>query len=263
VKPPPTRRQWLQCAAAAALLAAASSAGADTRLEELIVAAKPSVVAIGVFNATNNPRFGFRGTGFAVGSGNLVVTNLHVLPEAVPAGGSDGSLVVVSPRQGSADRTGGQSAKVLAVDREHDLALLRVDGAPLPPLELAETPSREGASIAIIGFPIGGALGFSAVTHRGIIASVTGIAMPAPTAQALNSQTINRLRTGSFDIYQLDATAYPGNSGGPVLDVETGKVVAVINMVLVKGSRESAITHPSGISYAIPVRFVSELLKGR
>jgi hypothetical protein len=34
-------------------------------------------------------------------------------------------------------------------------------------------------------------------------------------------------------------------------------------MVLVKGSKESAISHPSGISYAIPVRFVNELLKGR
>jgi serine protease Do len=34
-------------------------------------------------------------------------------------------------------------------------------------------------------------------------------------------------------------------------------------MVLVKGSKETAIAHPSGISYAIPVRFISELLKGR
>jgi len=40
-------------------------------------------------------------------------------------------------------------------------------------------------------------------------------------------------------------------------------VLAVINMVLVKGSKESAITHPSGISYAIPVRFVRELVKDR
>jgi S1-C subfamily serine protease len=106
-------------------------------------------------------------------------------------------------------------------------------------------------------------LGFSPVTHRGIVSSVTAIALPAPSSQSLSNQAINRLRQGSFDIYQLDATAYPGNSGGPVLDIETGKVVAVINMVLVKGSRESAITYPSGISYAIPVRFVAELLKGR
>ncbi|HMR71922.1 MAG TPA: S1C family serine protease, partial [Rubrivivax sp.] len=63
-----------------------------------------------------------------------------------------------------------------------------------------------------------------------------------------------------FDIYQLDATAYPGNSGGPGLNADTGDVVAGINMVLTKGSRESALQHPSGISYAIPVRWVHELL---
>ncbi len=262
------RRRLLRLAGALPLLTAgaafSSAAGAaDGRLEDLIVAAKPSVVAIGVFNPTGNPRFAFRGSGFAVGSGNLVVTNLHVLPEVIPAGGSAGSLVVVVPRGGNVDRSGGRAATVLATDREHDLALLSFDGPPLPPLELAEAPAREGASIAIIGFPIGGALGFSPVTHRGIVSSITGIVLPAPTSQSLSSQAINRVRQGSFDIYQLDATAYPGNSGGPVLEVASGKVIAVINMVLVKGSRENALSHPSGISYAIPVRFVSELLKER
>ena len=232
-------------------------------LEELIVAAKPSVVAIGVFNPTANPRFGFRGTGFVVGAGNFVITNLHVLPEVIPPGGSEGSLAVVEPRLGRADGTGGRTAAVVATDREHDLALLRIEGAPLPALPLAEGGAREGSSNAIIGFPIGGVLGFSPVTHRGIVASVTTIALPAPTSQSLSSQAINRLRQGSFEVYQLDATAYPGNSGGPVLDIDSGKVIAVINMVLVKGSRETALSQPTGISYAIPVRFVNELLKGR
>jgi S1-C subfamily serine protease len=237
---------------------------AQAGLEELIAAAKPSVVAVGVFSPTSSPRFSFRGSGFVVGAGNLVVTNAHVLPEVIPPGGAEGSLVVVVPTQGGGSATAGRGATLLGLDREHDLALLRVDGAPIPALALAEEPrAREGAAVAIIGFPIGGALGFTPVTHRGIISSITAIALPAPGAQSLNAQAINRLRQGSFDIYQLDATAYPGNSGGPVLDVESGKVIAVINMVLVKGSKETAISHPSGISYAIPVRFVSDLLKGR
>jgi hypothetical protein len=46
-----------------------------------------------------------------------------------------------------------------------------------------------------------------------------------------------------------------------VYDPETGTVVAVINMTLVKGMKESAIGAPSGISYAIPVRHVHELLQ--
>lgn len=97
---------------------------------------------------------------------------------------------------------------------------------------------HECQSIAFIGFPIGGVLGFSPVTHRGIISSITAIALPMPQARQLNESAIRRLREGSFDIYQLDATAYPGNSGGPVLDVGTGRVVGVLNMVLVKGSKE-------------------------
>jgi S1-C subfamily serine protease len=237
---------------------------ARAQLEALIVAAKPSVVAVGVFNPTSSPRFGFRGSGFVVGTGNWVVTNAHVLPEVIPAGGTEGSLAIVAPKLGVSENASMRAAKLLGVDREHDLALLQIDGAPLPALPLAgDAPAREGAAVAIIGFPIGGALGFTPVTHRGIVASITGIVLPAPTSQALNSQAVNRIRQGSFDIYQLDATAYPGNSGGPVLDAQSGKVIAVINMVLVKGSKESAISHPSGISYAIPVRFVSELLKSR
>jgi S1-C subfamily serine protease len=259
------RRSLLAAGAVAAIGVSGVLAPGAARagLEDLIVAAKSSVVAVGVFNPTGNPRFAFRGTGFVVGNGNLVVTNQHVLPEVIPPGGADGSLAVVLPRAGNVDVAGGRTARVLGIDREHDLVLLRVEGPPMPALELADGGAREGASIAIIGFPIGGALGFSPVTHRGIVSSITTIALPAPTAQSLGSQAINRLRQGSFEIYQLDATAYPGNSGGPVLDVESGKVVAVINMVLVKGTRENAITHPSGISYAIPARFVVELLKGR
>jgi S1-C subfamily serine protease len=64
-------------------------------------------------------------------------------------------------------------------------------------------------------------------------------------------------------VYQLDATAYPGNSGGPLLDAHGGQVVGIVNMVLVKGTRESALTNPTGITYAIPVRFARDLLNHR
>ena len=121
--------------------------------------------------------------------------------------------------------------------------------------------AKEGQSIAVMGFPIGGTLGFAMVTHRGIIASVTTAALPAATAQQLDPRALVRLREGNFDIYQLDATAYPGNSGGPVVDVDSGRVVAVINMVLIKAGRESALSNPTGISYAIPVRHLVELVK--
>ncbi|MFN4063813.1 MAG: trypsin-like peptidase domain-containing protein, partial [Parazoarcus communis] len=73
---------------------------------------------------------------------------------------------------------------------------------------------------------------------------------------------IRRLSGEVFRVYQLDATAYPGNSGSPVFDPETGEVVGVINMVFVKGTKENILSDPSGISYAIPVEHLSNLLNG-
>lgn len=227
-------------------------------LADVIAAAKPSVVAIGTYSATASPRFGFRGSGFVVGTGHWVVTNFHVLPPATDSG-PEPELRILLP----ATQTGPQlrAVRVAAIDRASDLVLLQLEGAPLPALTLAEPAlAREGTSIALMGFPIGGALGFSTVTHRGIVAAVTGITMPAPTAQQLSARAAARMRDGSFQILQLDATAYPGNSGGPVLDAESGQVVGVVNMVLVKGTRESALSNPTGISYAIPVRHVLDLL---
>ena len=69
------------------------------------------------------------------------------------------------------------------------------------------------------------------------------------------------LRSGSFEVYQLDGTSYPGNSGGPLFEMEKGEVIGIINMEFVKGTKESALSQPSGISFAIPVVYLQELLR--
>ena len=46
-----------------------------------------------------------------------------------------------------------------------------------------------------------------------------------------------------------------GNSGSPLFDTRTGEVVGILNMVFVKGTRESALSNPTGISYAIPIQW--------
>jgi serine protease Do len=228
-------------------------------LVDIIAGAKRSIAAVGSFSVLDNPRFGFKGTGFVVGDGNTLITNAHVLPDTVGSGGRS-SVVVQLPVEGGSFET--RPATVEKVDATHDLALLRFEGSPLPAFRIANNAAiQEGLSIAFIGFPIGGLLGFRPVTHRGIISSITAVALPPPNSQQLNEKTVRRLREGSFDVYQLDATAYPGNSGGPVLDAETGDVVGVINMVLVKSTKESALSSPTGIAYAIPARFIDELVR--
>ena len=238
------------------LTAPAAHAG----LPDVVAAARPSVLPVGLYNPLGSPRFAFRGTGFVVGDGRLLATNAHVLPE-------DTAALQQLVLQIGGNRAAGQDAAletrkltVLAVDRLHDLALLQIAGAPLPALALATEAAREGQAVAFTGFPIGGLLGFSPVTHRAIISSITPIALPPPNASRLDAASVNRLRQGPFDIYQLDGTAYPGNSGGPLFDPDSGQVLGIVNMVLVKGSRESVLSQPSGISYAIPVRFLRELL---
>ena len=244
-----------------ALLAAAAGLALPVQadLVSVIAASKASVLPVGTFKATDSPRFGFRGTGFVVGDGSLVATNFHVLPPAAEVE-SGQAMVVLTSRTDDVGQL--RRAQVVATDRPHDLVLLKIEGRPLVPLVLDEPgAAREGQAITLMGFPIGGVLGFATVSHRGIIASITTAALPAASAQQLDPRALLRLREGNYQVLQLDATAYPGNSGGPVLDADTGRVVGIVNMVLVKAGRESALSNPTGISYAIPVRHLHELMK--
>ena len=229
-------------------------------ISDAIDKVKASIVVVGYYKAANSPRFMLRGSGFVAVEGNLAVTNAHVLfGSAEDAGGSE---LVVQVRGGPKGELKMRQATVVETDRIHDLALLRFDGAPVPSLTLRDSNTvREGQSVALMGFPIGGALGFSPVTHRAMVSSITPIVLPAATGQQLTEKSIRSIRDGSFDIFQLDGTAYPGNSGGPLFDADTGEVVGIVNMVFVKSTKESAISQPSGISYAIPANFVHQLLQ--
>jgi S1-C subfamily serine protease len=232
---------------------------ASATLPDLIDQIKPSIVVVGTYLKTRSPAFVMRGTGFVVGNGTLVATNAHVVPENLDS--ANGEILVIQATAGHG-LLQQRPAKATAGDKSHDLALLRIDGPPLPALVLQSGgPVREGQSVAFTGFPIGSVLGLSPVTHRGIISAITPIVLPSAKANQLNEKVIKRLKSGTFEIYQLDGTAYPGNSGGPLFEMEKGEVIGIINMVFVKGTKESVLSHPSGISFAIPVLYLQELLR--
>lgn len=235
------------------VLAQASAAS----LPDVIDRVRPAIVAVGSFHPSGSPRQQFRGTGFVVGNGHLVVTNYHVLPEKLDTERNE-QLAVFSGRGRQARF---HPARLVAEDPARDLALLYIS-MPLPALELAATDElpREGTDIAFTGFPIGMALGLYPVTHRGIVAAISPMAPPQVGSRVLSAKMIRAMRD-PIDVMQLDAIAYPGNSGSPVFDTRDGRVLGVINSVLVKGNKEAAIERPSGISYAIPVRFVRELMR--
>lgn len=265
-------RRELLALGALGLLGAAGIAPRAARAQEmsntlpdLIDRSRQAVVAVGTFAATDSPRFGFRGTGFVVGDGRRIVTCAHV----IPTNPVEKELMITVPAAGNA--TGQpqlRAVRLLSRDSTHDLAVLELaddKGALVDVLSMAEADGaapvvREGAAVALMGYPIGTALGVTMATHRGTVAAITRAALPAPTSGGLSERAVRQLREGPMEFLQLDITAYPGNSGGPLLDIRTGKVVGVVNMVVLKGTRESALSAPSGISYAVPVKYVWPLL---
>jgi S1-C subfamily serine protease len=148
------------------------------------------------------------------------------------------------------------------VDREHDIALIRIGGEPLPALRLGDSAKvREGQALAFTGFPIALVLGFHPATHRGMVAAITPVALPGITARGLSAKAITRIRDSVYHVFQLDGTAYPGNSGSPLYDPDDGTVYGIINSVFIQGTREAAISRPSGITYAIPGQYIRDMLR--
>jgi len=235
-----------------------SAHAAPETLPQLIARAKRAVVVVGSYGLMDSPRFGFRAAGFAVVDGLHVLTNAHVVPPEEP-GRIDRTLAVqVWSTEGQWQL---RSARLLGRDLAQDLALLEIDGPALPVLRLAGQDAVEGTSIALMGFPIGNALGFVHTTHRGIVSAWTAVAMPAGDPSGLSARAVRQMREGSFRLMQLDAIAYPGNSGGPVLDIETGEVVGVLQGGAVKGTKEAALSAPTGITYAVPASAAVALLR--
>jgi serine protease Do len=230
---------------------------------ETIQRIKGSVVAVGTFERTRSPQFQFLGTGFAVEDGSLIVTNAHVVARLLdPAQRETYAILIPQPDKDDPNKAQVREATQVATDAESDLALLRISGPALPALKLGQSADvKEGQEVLFTGYPIGAVLGPHPATHRAIIASVTPIAIPLSRAGELSPLTIRRLAAGQYPVFQLDATAYPGNSGSPLYDAATGEVIGIVNKVFVQGTKEAALTQPSGITYAVPASHLRALLQ--
>lgn len=234
-----------------------TSGAAFAGLPETVALVRPAVVGVGTMQATRRPPARLLGTGFVIGDGTLVATNAHVVPEVLAV--EDKEYLAVFAGRGEHPQR--RRAKTVAMDLKHDLAILKIEGEPLPMLQLGDSDRvREGESIAFTGFPIGAVLGLYPATHHGLVSTISPIVLPAPSGRQLTAAMIRRMRD-PFEIFQLDATAYPGNSGSPMYLPKSGEVVGVLNMVFVKESKESVLEKPSGISYAIPIKHLKALLK--
>ena len=223
---------------------------------DLVAAIRPSVLAVGTYHFKHTPTAQYFGSGFVIGDGNMVVTNAHVVDMAIKEHGRE-FLTVFKPESRPRE---GRRAIVVVRDPFHDVAVMRIAGPPLSPLRLnTKTRLRPGRAIGILGYPIGMRLGVIPAVHKGVVSAVVPAVRPLPKGAKLTPELARAIRH-PYDLYQLDLVVYPGSSGSPLFDARTGEVVGIINKTLAARTREHLLTRPSGIAYAVPSRWIDQLL---
>jgi serine protease Do len=174
----------------------------------------------------------------AVGSGVILAADGYILTNAHVVAGAHRLEVMLpgflaGPRSArSVLRTQGRAAgaRLVGIDEETDLAVLKVDEEGLPSLTLADSEAiRQGQIVLAVGSP----LGLENSVSLGVVSAVA-----------------RQLEPESPMIYvQTDASINPGNSGGPLVDVE-GRVIGINTLILSQsgGSEGIGFAAPSNIA---------------
>ena len=247
-----TLREALPGAAAVlvlgSLLAARGQAGPDrdllaartheARLQALIARLSSSVVTIGVELPAEEGGLPVKvgGSGVVIDAKGLILTNDHVTE------GRD-EVAVGLP--------GGQQVdgQVLGRDPDGDLALVQVAAPGLPAVAMGDSEAlAAGDPVLALGNP------FGLAGEEQLPAASLGIV--SATGRYLGGSKVYG------DAIQIDAPVNPGNSGGPLFDLE-GRLVGINGRISVRG----ASRHNVGVGYAVPTHEIAlvlpELLAGR
>ncbi len=169
------------------------------------------------------------GTGFFISKEGLIVTNYHVIEDAVTVNAITNSKIKI------------KIAGKLTVDKYRDLAIIKVKQQHLPlyfePLRLYKgQPIEPGERVIVVGGP----LGLAGTLSEGIVSAIRN------TSEIKSKKK----RKDSFDILQITAPISPGSSGSPVMN-QNGEVIGVVVSQFIVGQN---------LNFAIPVNEVHSLL---
>ena len=180
------------------------------------------------------------GSGFFVHESGYVVTNAHVVGGAQEVWVQRASPPPPEPGEASILRESGRHlrATVVGVDRETDVALLKVPGSGYPTLSFGNSDRLHRGQVV---FAFGGPMGLENTMTMGIV-----------------SATARQFESGDPMIYvQTDAPINPGSSGGPLVNA-AGEVVGLntLNVSESGGSQGLGFAGPSNI-----VKYVVQQLR--
>jgi S1-C subfamily serine protease len=168
----------------------------------------PAVVRVETGSkAPQSQERGGLGSGIVISPDGLVLTNSHVVGVSKQIRLRDSEGIVTD-------------ARVLGVDPDTDLALLRADGArDLHYASLGDSKRlRRGQLVVAIGNP----LGFESTVTAGVVSAL------GRSIRSVSGRTIE-------DVIQTDAALNPGNSGGPLVS-SAGEVIG-INTAIISGAQ--------------------------
>ncbi|BBC34597.1 hypothetical protein SGFS_058910 [Streptomyces graminofaciens] len=215
----------------------ASQQGGDLKRDAGTVAgvaasALPSTVTI---QAESSDGEGGTGTGFVFDKEGHIVTNNHVVADAVDGG----KLSATFPNGKKYD------AEVVGHAQGYDVAVIKLKNAPsdLNPLPLGDSDKvAVGDSTIAIGAPFG----LSNTVTTGIIS-----AKNRPVASSDGSSSS---KASYMSALQTDASINPGNSGGPLLDAK-GNVIGINSAIqsASSGGLGSGQSGSIGLGFAIPI----------
>ena len=230
--------------AALLLLTVTEPAHAGQRQDIFRHAKAATVLIVGVDDAAHSLSLG---SGFFVDASGLLVTNAHVIEESARL------YVYVLDREIYA------APEVVAVDPDLDLAVLRIPNTWADPLALAADATPEGAEVIAVGYPrITDILQMGFALHASIIpAMVSGL---VPGQSRTNGRVVDFLQTAGLLNF--------GNSGGPLVQTDTGEVAAMVVTTVpylerakdAHGVAIGSVMMKAGISYSIPAPMIRQWL---